>query len=66
MNLVSSATDFAHITPVISDLTKIEFLWPCSSAADFANITPVISGLTKIEFLKDLDQSSVDTYWWHI
>jgi len=29
-NLVSSAADFAHITPVISDLTKIEFLWPCS------------------------------------
>jgi len=48
-NLVASAADFANITPVISDLTKIEFLWPCSEYGE-----------------KDLDQRSVDTYWWHI
>ena len=29
-NMVASAADFANITPVISDLTKNEFLWPCS------------------------------------
>ena len=29
-NMVASAADFANSTPVISDLTKIEFLWPCS------------------------------------
>ena len=29
-NLVASAADFANITPVISDLTNIEFLGPCS------------------------------------
>ena len=28
--MVASTADFANITPVISDLTKIEFLWPCS------------------------------------
>ena len=48
-NLVSSAAGFAHITPVIRDLTKIEFLWPCSEYRG-----------------KDLDQRSVDNYWWHI
>ena len=51
MNLVSSAADFANITPVISasELAKIKCLWPCSENGG-----------------KDLDQRSIDTYFWHI